>query len=218
MKPPVERIEVPIKELRDLLTAAREKLGAEGYRKLKAAVDTLAYLTSLIEDQQTTIQKLRDLLVKPASTEKTDKVLEKAGLQKQAKNIANGKSLKKAKKGHGRNGAGAYPAARRVPVAHAALSSGDTCPKCLEGTLYGQREPGVLLRVTGRAPIEATIYELRKLRCGLCLEVFTAAAPPEAGEKKYDETSASMIALLKYGSGVPFYRLDTLQSNLGIPL
>ncbi len=218
MKPPVERIEVPIKELRDLLTAAREKLGAEGYRKLKAAIDTLAYLTSLIEDQQTTIQKLRDLLVKPASTEKTDKVLEKAGLQKQAKNIANGKSLKKAKKGHGRNGAGAYPAARRVPVAHAALSSGDTCPKCLEGTLYGQREPGVLLRVTGRAPIEATIYELRKLRCGLCLEVFTAAAPPEAGEKKYDETSASMIALLKYGSGVPFYRLDTLQSNLGIPL
>jgi len=67
MKPPVERIEVPIEELRGLLKAAREKLGAEGYRKLKAAIDTLAYLTSLIEDQKTTIQKLRELLSKPAS-------------------------------------------------------------------------------------------------------------------------------------------------------
>ena len=75
MKPPVERIEVPIEELQNLLKAAREKLGAEGYRKLKAAIDTLAYLTSLIEDQKTTIQKLRELLSKPASTEKTDQVL-----------------------------------------------------------------------------------------------------------------------------------------------
>ncbi|MBV8906327.1 MAG: IS66 family transposase [Acidobacteriia bacterium] len=218
MKRPVEHIEVPIQELRELLTAAREKLGAEGYSKLKAAIDTLAYLTSLIEDQQTTIQKLRELLVKPASSEKTDKVLEKAGLKTEVKDIANGGTPKKAKKGHGRNGAGAYSGAHRVPVTHASLSSGNNCPKCLEGKLYAQRDPGVLLRITGRAPIEATIYELEKLRCGLCQEVFTATAPPEAGDKKYDEKAASAMALLKYGRGVPFYRLDQMQRNLGIPL
>jgi transposase len=218
MKPPVERIEVPIEELQDLLKTVREKLGAEGYRKLKAAIDTLAYLTRLIEDQETTIQKLRELLSKPASTEKTEKVLENAGLKTEAKNTANGKTPKKAKKGHGRNGASAYTAAHRVPVPHALLSSGNVCPKCLKGKLYVQRDPGVLVRIVGRAPIEATIYELEKLRCGLCLEVFTATPPAEAGDKKYNETAASMVALLKYGSGVPFYRLDTLQSNLGIPL
>lgn len=219
MKPPIERIEVPIRELQDLLKAAREKLGAEGYRKLKAAIDTLAYLTSLIEDQNTTIQKLRELLSKPASTEKTEKVLENAGLKTEAENTANQKTpKKKPKKGHGRNGAGAYTAACRVPVPHHSLSHGDPCPKCLEGKLYAQRDPGVLVRLVGRAPIEATVYELEKLRCGLCLEVFTAAAPPEAGDKKYDETAASMMALLKYGSGVPFYRLDTLQGDLGMPL
>jgi hypothetical protein len=38
------------------------------------------------------------------------------------------------------------------------------------------------------------------------------------GEKKYDETAAAMIALLKYGSGVPFYRLEGLEASLGIPL
>lgn len=218
MKPPVERIEVPIEELQNLLKAAREKLGAEAYRKLKAAIDTLAYLTSLIEDQKTTIQKLRELLSKPASTEKTDKVLENAGLKSETQNAAMGKTLKRPKKGHGRNGARAYEAALRVPVPHASLASGDPCPKCLEGKLYAQRDPGVLVRVVGRAPIEATVYELEKLRCGLCLEVFTATPPAEAGDKKYDETAASMMALLKYGSGVPFYRLDKLQGNLGIPL
>jgi transposase len=218
MKPPAERIEVPIQELRDLLNGAREKLGAEGYRKLKAAIDTLAYLTSLIEDQQTTIQNLRELLAKPASTEKTEKVLENAGLKTEAKNAAGGKAPKKPKKGHGRNGASAYTAARRVPVRHGSLASGDPCPKCGEGTLYAQRDPGVVVRIVGRAPIEATVYALEKLRCGLCLEVFTAPAPPEAGEQKYDETAASMIALLKYGSGFPFYRLDGLENNLGIPL
>jgi hypothetical protein len=219
MKPPAGHIEVPIQELRDLLKGARDKLGAEGYRKLKAAIDTLAYLTSLIEDQNTTIQKLRELLRTPASTEKTEKVLEKAGLKSEAENTAGRKTPeRKPRKGHGRHGAGAYKAARRVFVPHTSLSSGDRCPKCKEGKVYAQRDPGVLVRLVGRAPIEASVYELEKLRCGLCLEVFTAQAPPEAGDKKYDETAASMMALLKYGNGVPFYRLDTLESNLGIPL
>jgi hypothetical protein len=48
--------------------------------------------------------------------------------------------------------------------------------------------------------------------------VYTAEAPPEAGEKKYDESAASMIALLRYGSGVPWYRLRGLERSLGIPL
>ena len=62
------------------------------------------------------------------------------------------------------------------------------------------------------------MYELEKLRCNLCGDVFTAKAPEGVGPEKYDETSASMIALLKYGSGLPFNRLERLQGNLGIPL
>ena len=42
--------------------------------------------------------------------------------------------------------------------------------------------------------------------------------PAEAGEEKYDESAAAMIAQLRYGSGVPFYRLERLERNLGIPL
>src|SRR5208282_4355546 len=41
---------------------------------------------------------------------------------------------------------------------------------------------------------------------------------PEGEEKKYDATAGSMIALLKYGTGMPFHRAETLQASLGIPL
>jgi len=218
MKSPVQRIEVPIRELESLLEGVRDALGEQGYIKLKGALETLEYLTSLIEDQKTTIQQLRELLSKPASTEKTDKVLEKAGLKPETNKAPGARTPRKPRKGHGRNGARAYTAANRIPVRHALVASGDSCPKCQKGKLYAQRDPGVLVHVVGQAPIEASIYELEKLRCNLCLEVFTATAPPEAGQKKYDETAASMIALLKYGSGVPFYRLDKLQGNVGIPL
>ena len=68
------------------------------------------------------------------------------------------------------------------------------------------------------APLAATVYELEKLRCNLCGNVYTAAAPPEAGEKKYDETAVSMMAMLRYGSGVPWNRTEGLEANFGIPL
>ena len=76
----------------------------------------------------------------------------------------------------------------------------------------------MLVRIKGQAPIAATVYELEKLRCNLCGDVFTATAPEGVGEKKYDETAASMIAMLRYGSGFPWNRLEGLQQNLGIPL
>jgi transposase len=103
-------------------------------------------------------------------------------------------------------------------VSHAALRSGDPCPECKKGTVYEQAEPGVLVRITGQAPLHAQVYELQKLRCHLCGKVFTAEPPEGVGDEKYDATAASMIALLKYGTGLPFNRLEGLQGNLGIPL
>src|SRR5579859_2953402 len=81
-----------------------------------------------------------------------------------------------------------------------------------------QKEPRVLVRLVGQAPLAATVYELDRLRCNLCGEVFTAPEPEGIGPEKYDETTAAMIALLKYGSGMPFYRLEKLEHLLGIPL
>jgi transposase len=76
----------------------------------------------------------------------------------------------------------------------------------------------VLVRITGQPPLAAKVYRLQKLRCHLCGQVFTAAAPEAAGDRKYDPTAGSMIGLLKYGSGLPFNRLEGLQGGLGVPL
>src|SRR5437879_3387076 len=153
------------------------------------------------------------------STEKTSRVLEQAGLEAARKNPPSRLTTnQKPKPGHGRNGAEAYCGAVRIPIAHRSLNPGDRCPECLKGKVYEQKKPGLRIRVVGHAPIAATVYELERLRCNLCGDVFEAEAPEGVGEKKYDESAAAMIGLLKYGSGVPFYRLEGLEENLGIPL
>lgn len=149
-----------------------------------------------------------------------------AGQGKGAEDAAPGAPPKR-RKGHGRNGADDFPGAERVAVPHPALQAGDDCPGCGQGTLY-EKPPATLLRFVGQAPVQATVFELQRLRCHLCGQSFTAEPPPEtappnampadAVDKKYDPSVAILIALLKYGRGLPFYRLSGLQNSLGIPL
>jgi hypothetical protein len=39
--------------------------------------------------------------------------------------------------------------------------------------------------------------------------------PEEVGSEKYDGTPAAMIAQLKYGSEVPFHRLEQMEELMG---
>ncbi len=218
-KKAIPRIDVPMEELEKVLERARkEPLDEQGYAKLKASLETLGYLVQLVENKDTTIHRLRQILF-GSSTEKTSQVLPtEAGNPTVNPKVPREKTTGEKSKGHGRNGAEAYSGAEKVRVAHESLKPGDRCPHCQKGKVYHQAQPGVLVRVVGQAALKATVYELEKLRCNLCTEVFTAKAPEGVGAEKYDETSASMIALLKYGSGLPFHRLERLQGCLGIPL
>lgn len=208
-----ERLDVSTAELDALVDRARPALDEAGYQKLKAAVRTLGVVAAMLENQETTLQSLRNLLCS-AQTEKTAAVLKRAGIGTEKTPAA----PKPKAPGHGRHGATAYRGAPKVQVSHASLRTGDRCPECQRGKLYPQRDPGVLVRLIGRAPIEATVYELEKLRCNLCGDVFTAKAPEGVGDEKYDVTVGSMIAILRYGSGFPMHRLEKLEDSLGIPL
>ena len=55
-------------------------------------------------------------------------------------------------------------------------------------------------------------------RCSGCGEIYKATAPEGIGDEKYDAASGAMVALLKYGSGMPFKRIEQLQDSLGVPL
>src|ERR1700734_1348965 len=210
----LERLDVTSEELEALLEGVRAPLGEVSYQKLQAAIHTLSYVTELLETRPATLEKLRRLLCH-SSTEKTKTVLKQAGIETGDKKPKAPDTPKGKAPGHGRNGAAAYRGARKVEVPHASLKAGDQCPDCQRGKVYPQRDPGVLVRIKGQAPIAATVYELEKLRCNLCGDVFTAAAPEEAGERKDDETAASMIALLRYGSGFPWNRLGGPRGNPG---
>ncbi len=157
------------------------------------------------------LHALAGMLPTPRTTEKTKNVLE----HPEAPAPENDS---KPMKGHGRNGASSYTGAKKVAVPHPELHAGDSCPGCEKGKVYPQQEPRTLVRIVGQAPLAATVYELHRLRCNLCGDVFTAPEPEGIGSEKYDETTAAMIALLKYGSGMPFYRLEKLEDLLGIPL
>jgi transposase len=234
--------EMDMNRLQEALQHAEEKLSAEDADMLKAVADAYAYLTELVEDKNTSIAKLRKMLF-GAKTEKTAAVVGSdqssespappdtdasngdasagdASPQSPSGTHADAEAKKDSAapaKGHGRNGADDYPGAEKIEVPLTSLAAGDPCPKCADGTLYESR-PGVLVRLTGQPPIGANIYYLQKLRCNLCGALFSAETPDCACGEKYDATVGSMIALLKYGTGMPFNRAENLQQGLGIPL
>jgi hypothetical protein len=220
-----ETIEVSIQELETLVDRTRQELlDDEDHRKLKGAIATLGEMARLLAEKETTLRQLRALLLKAPTTEKTRAVLERTGMatEQSPPNSGDQKPAAKLKpekkKGHGRNPARAFPGAQKIHVRHPTLKPGDRCPECEKGKVYPLKEPAWRVRIVGQAPVQATVYDLERMRCNLCQEVFTAPAPDGVGEEKYDETAASMVAVLKYGNGVPFYRLDRLQENLGMPL
>jgi hypothetical protein len=233
--------EIRLEELKAILERAKTTtLSAEDLGKLEAAVDTLAFLTGELEAKGTSIKRLRQLLF-GARTEKTSKlfgadadeepsstgtgdatssdVAHSSSPESAAgEDAAAGDEPREKRKGHGRNGAASYLGAEKVEVPHQDLKHGDSCPCCQKGKVYVQANPAMLLRITGMAPLSATRYEKEQLRCNLCGEMFTAQSPEGVGEEKYDESATSMIAVLKYGAGVPFTRLERLERSLGIPL
>ncbi len=225
MTPPA-RLDISMAELEALLERAKAgPLNEADYATLKAALTTLGYLTELLEDRTTTLPRLRHLVF-GARTETTRMVLPAApgaaeGTAASAEAAASPPADARPaapRPGHGRNGVQTYTGAQQVQVPHATFQAGDRCPECRTGKVYPQREPAVLVRVVGQAPLGATVYTLERFRCNLCGEVFTAEPPAGVGRAKYDASAGSMIALLKYGSGLPFHRLDRLQGSLGIPL
>lgn len=174
---------------------------------IKAVIAHHLAIGQALHKKTATIKKLLKMIF-GATTEKAETVLPDYSLKP--------KGEKGKPEGHGRNGASAYTG-KKVTLSHTTLHSGDICPGCVKGKVYPST-PGVTVRITGNAPLDACVWEQEKLRCNLCGEIFTAPLPEGVGDTKYDETAGAMIALLKYGSGLPFNRLEEVQEGLGIPL
>ena len=119
--------------------------------------------------------------------------------------------------GTGRLGAAAYAGATRIECRHDELAVGQRCPVCGQGTLYAL-PAGVEIRIDSNALLNAVRYELEKLRCSACGEIFTAGLPAGVGKEKYSAQARAALAVSRYDLGVPGYRLDSDQAMLGGPV
>src|ERR1700693_5490741 len=149
------RLDVNLEELDQIIDrSTRAPLSQSEGQKLKTAIHAMAERLS----SKRTTEKTSAVLPQDAAPDKPE----------------TGESTPA---GHGRRSAAAFSGATRVASAHATLHSGDLCPECRRGKVYRQKEPATLVRFVGHAPLEATVFDLERLRCNACQQVFTADEP-----------------------------------------
>lgn len=214
------------------LARIEPQIEAADFELIKGLASTIAFVMTLLRAQRTTIARLRRFFGLSAS-ERTREVLRSvpdsnadigrtwaANGQGAAGNTdaAAAASGKPKAKGHGRLAASDYQAAIHVAVSHNTLSAGCGCPGCGRGSLYELKEPARIVRIVGQPMLAALCWDCQRLRCSACGDVYTAQAPNEAQGPKFDETAVSMIALCRYGAGLPHHRLERLQRNLQTPI
>lgn len=234
-----EMVEVDTQQFEQVLDRVEAgKPEAEDHVVIRQVYESYVELFSMIGDKKTSIARLRKMLF-GAATEKAKNILgddpPEAAADGDASateggapapdhdsspvenaDVTDGADNDTPTAGHGRHSVDDYPGAIHQDILHPTLAPGDCCPECERGTLYAKK-PSVLIRFVGQAPVQATVYRLQRVRCHLCGKTFTAPTPAEA-DQKYDPSVASMIGLLKYGSGLPFNRMERLQGNCQIPL
>jgi len=219
--------DLEVGKLEALLLKIQPLLEAEDFQLLDRVITTLVLVLECIQKKNMSIRRLLRMIFAPKTEFSRNLLPKDKEKEKEQAAAANGQSSGSAgpnppsdkRKGHGRNGAEDYSGAERVVVAHQSLQAGDPCPLCPEGgRLYDPRQPAVFIRVVAQPIFRATLYELMRLRCNLCGAVFTAQAPAEAGTTKYSEEVPSMLAILRYGNGMPLTRIESLQLAFGVPL
>jgi rubredoxin len=215
MKQAPRRLDVTPKQLEELSQRAREeRLVAEDYELIATLSESILFFRQAYEQKRMSERNLLRMMFGPFTERAAALLQEKNELGKEKR------GKKEKPKGHGRNGVADYPGARRQKVPHTEMKAGQHCPECGRGKVYpyNPEEPGVLVRFTASVPVEATVYEIEKMRCNACGHIYNAPLPPEAAKPKYDETVGAMIGILRYGAGLPMNRIERLQQDFGIPL
>jgi transposase len=208
-----EIVRLSAADLERLLGELRALLPAPTYQLVESLLRTLQWVLALLEEKTATLARIRRL-VGGKQSEKSSGILPKAPAQE-----ASGQLKSKSKpKGHGRRAAGDYPGASLIKVPHPQHHVGDLCPKCLRGLLYLFKTPARIVHIVAQPFLSATVFELERLRCALCGALFTAPPPPEAGIAKYDPSVGFMLALMRFGAGLPMYRLAKWQHYFGVPV
>ncbi len=197
-----EIVEVASTQVEEVLRRVEQALDEKDTQLIRAVFASYVYVAGLVEDKTTSIRRLRQLFF-GARTEKTEAVV--------------GRKTEKpdATPPHGAMADTEVAAGQPHTNEPNTDASDEAAPACKGHGRNGADAYG------GADRIDVPHPSLRAGDpCPSCEQgtVYEKAPPAETGGPKYDATAGSMIGLLKYGSGLPFNRLEGLQGHLEIPL
>ncbi len=118
---------------------------------------------------------------------------------------------------NGRIGHDAYTNAEIVEV-NSGYKHGDPCPDDNCNGKLKIDEPKVILKISGGDMAKSTKYQLQVHRCTVCEKYFSAELPAYVCKDKYDAKFKAQLCCYRYTLGVPCYRLQEYQKNIGTPL
>lgn len=233
MKKPPEDVKLSRDEGEGLIERLEaDRLSAEDRRVLVKLVQLYFWLTLALRETKISLKRLKLALFGKSQRERSGDQAKKdsgggagtggagaagSASRTHAGTAAAGDNGSGNRQGHGRASADTYSGAERVVCRHEELAAGQRCPACGRGSLY-RLPAGVEIRLDGQALLSAVRYELEKLRCSACGEIFTAPLPAAAGEAKYSARARAVVALGRYYLGLPFYRLEGFQALVGVPV
>lgn len=242
---PAKELQIDKEELEALSArVAERRLEEEDWQRLHRYLVLLSKLTSVLESGRVRMRKLMRLLFGKRTEKDSEQGKEGKGKNlppPPASPAAGGQRDRKGSpaegnpertdapapdseeeekapgKGHGRNPASAYQNTHELVCPVCGNHAGDSCPACGRGKLRQQDEE-IIIRIKGSAPVTAEKYRIEKLRCDTCGLILKGNLPDEAGEDKYHASAKVSVVMMKYGSGLPFYRLEKQQAYQQIPL
>ena len=189
-------------------------LSGEDMQLLLQVLLSFAHLQERMAESDITLHKLRKLAGIVSASEKFKDIVPGAA-----------KTPKKTKKPKPKKAKDDVEAVIHQRCKHhiEGLAKGQKCPECERGALY-KYEPATFLRISGQTPLTSTQHILERLRCNACGEYFTAEVSEDvkqdgqAEQQHYGYSARALMVLQKYFAGAPFYRQQTLQQLLGMPV
>jgi transposase len=229
------RLEFTPEQIEALLDRiSSQKLEEEDFALLANVVQAMLWMEWSLKEKQLSIYRLKSIFgIKTESAKKLAALVGQKSSQSQKKEQGpesdskdeqsetgqekeQGKSNEKS--GHGHRPASNWQEAKIINVAHESLKKGDLCSKCGKGKLFNLK-PGTVLCISGQPWLQASIYKAERLRCSACGQTFTAKLPSEImTQTRSDEYAKTIVTILKYKGGVPFYRQGKLNDDIGTPL
>lgn len=217
--PEKETIELTPEELGDLLKRLSAKPTPEDLKLTERIFESYTFVFQTLKNKNQSIKTLQKMIF-GSSSEKSKDIFQTED-EPEKENVEPKPEIEKVKRKGSNSGKLSkedYPNAVVCQVKHATLKEKEICPNCQKGNVYLYPQANAVIKISGNAPFMATRYELENFRCNTCGQIFKPDLPSNVPLNKYDHAAVSMLALLKYGTGMPLYRLDKFLKSIGTPV